>query len=102
MTYLQRFVLILLLLGCVAAPLQADETERAQLAELVQELDYMVARIDRLAVSQEKAARVHFRYGALREDLTQIRAGMNRYLGVASQAPNTLAPMTGEYVEVVP
>ncbi|EMB2829840.1 RAQPRD family integrative conjugative element protein [Stenotrophomonas maltophilia] len=81
-------------------PARADyEIERAQLAAVLRQLDALERHADSSAtLSHSIAARYHFDYLRLREDIQRIRSGVQSYLTPQRAQPRDPAPMLGEYI----
>jgi RAQPRD family integrative conjugative element protein len=86
----------------LAQPLRVSadsDIERAQLATVLRQLDALERHADNsAALSHPIAARYHFDYLRLREDIQRIRSGVQGYLTLQRAQPRDLAPMLGEYV----
>ncbi|MFJ4346338.1 RAQPRD family integrative conjugative element protein [Pseudomonas sp. NPDC089401] len=90
---------VLLIDGIGTLPASASDIERAQLATVLRQLDALERHADNsAALSHPIAARYHFDYLRLREDIQRIRSGVQDYLTPQRAQPRDLAPMLGEYV----
>lgn len=86
----------------VAVPLQASADsgiEHTQLVAMLRQLDALERHADNsAALSHQIAARYHFDYLRLREDIQRIRTGVQDYLTPQRAQPRDPAPLLGEYV----
>lgn len=73
--------------------------ERVQLATVLRQLDALERHADSsAALSHSIAARYHFDYLRLREDIQRIRSGVQSYLTPQRAQPRDPAPVLGEYI----
>ena len=80
------------------SPSWADaDLERRNLAKLVQEIDFLIRRVDQIKQEKSSDQRVHFHYERLNQDLNKIRSGINDHLAGSLNAGRNLAPLTGQY-----
>lgn len=80
-----------------ASVVQADRYgERAALARLVHELAALEPII-REAEGQSGDGRVRFRYDWLRQDLAQIKLGIQTHISSPPPTPRTVEPLRGDY-----
>ncbi len=79
-------------------PVFADEDlERSNLAKLVQEIDYLMSRVDDIQHDAPANQRITFHYETLKEDLNLIRSGINEHIGQSLKAGRNLKPLSGQY-----
>lgn len=99
---LQRNAIVALwVASCMAATCATaadDESERAQLAALVRQVDL----IDRLAdqagsASPQERMRYHFDYARLHDDLQRVRTGIQDYLVPERAQPRDPIPLSDSY-----
>ena len=92
--------LIVGLLGA-ALPVQfavADaDGERAALARIIHELQAIDPLITEAASQANPDARVRFQYDWLRQDLDQIRLGIQEHIDAPHSEPRTFPPLRGDY-----
>ncbi|MFJ4443342.1 RAQPRD family integrative conjugative element protein [Pseudomonas sp. NPDC089422] len=75
------------------------DMERAQLATVLRQLDAIERHAESsAALSHQIAARYHFDYLRLREDIQRIRTGVQDYLTPQRAQPRDPAAMLGEYI----
>jgi len=93
-------VLILGLLS-TALPVQfavADaDGERAALVRITHELQTIEPLIEKAASQANPDARVRFQYDWLRQDLDQIRLGIQEHINAPRSEPRTFPPLRGDY-----
>jgi len=95
----QWFLLSVLLIGGIGKlPARDSDIERAQLAAVLRQLDALERHADNsAALPHPIAARYHFDYLRLREDIQRIRTGVQDYLTPQRAQPRDPAPLLGEY-----
>ncbi len=93
-------VLILGLIG-TALPAQfafADaDGERAALARIAHELQAIEPLIIEAASQANPDARIRFQYDWLRQDLDQMRFGIQEHIDTPRSEPRTFPPLRGDY-----
>ena len=90
----------LLVLGLAAGtPAWAEpELERAELAGLVKEIDFLLQRVDEIQANEaDRTARLRFQYPDLRRDLQRMREGIADYIEADLQVGRTFTPISGSY-----
>ena len=78
---------------------QEPDIERGQLAAVLRQLDALERHAESsAALSHQIAARYHFDYLRLREDIQRVRSGVLDYLTPQRSLPRDPTPMLGEYI----
>ena len=79
-------------------PVMADaDLERSNLAKLVQEIDYLLTRVDEIKQDATSSQRITFHYDTLKVDLNKIRSGINDHINQSLKAGRKITPLTGQY-----
>ena len=79
-------------------PLFADvDLERSNLSKLVEEIDYLITRVDDIQQDAPSKQRIKFHYDTLKYDLNLIRVGINDHISQSLKAGRDLKPLTGQY-----
>jgi len=88
-----------LILGLSVAPATfADsDAEREALAKITHELNALEPLIKLAEANTDKDSRVHFRYDWLRQDLKQIRDGIQSHIDSPRAQPRSFPPLRGDY-----
>jgi len=94
-----RILIAALLCFSAAGPLQADERhrERAELARLIHELDFLIQEVNAMGERASPDPRITFDYAALSADLALIRRKIGSHLNGVLRLPNELPPVDGRY-----
>ena len=89
----------LLIVGLVATPASfADaDAEREALAKVIHELNALEPLIKRAEVNTDKDSRIRFRYDWLRQDLKQIKDGIQSHIDSPRAQPHSFPPLRGDY-----
>lgn len=91
--------LVLALPAPASAASIGPDIELAQLATVLRQLDALERHADNsAALPHPIAARYHFDYLRLREDIQRIRTGVQDYLTPQRAQPRDPAPLLGEYI----
>ncbi|MBT3724194.1 MAG: conjugal transfer protein [Gammaproteobacteria bacterium] len=78
--------------------LNADtDLERNNLAKLVQEIDYLMTRVNDIQQDAPGNQRITFHYDTLKNDLNMIRVGINDHINQSIKAGRDLKPLSGQY-----
>ena len=96
---MQRWITLMVALCLISiSPVRADaELERTHLAGLVEEIDFMLTRIEAIRVDAPDQQRVRFRYDDLQRDLRLMRSGITQYIQADLRAGRSIQPLTGRY-----
>ena len=88
-----------LILGlCVAPAAFADaDAEREALAKIIHELNALEPLIKRAEANADQDARVRFRYNWLRQDLNQIKDGIQSHIDAPRAQSRSFPPLRGDY-----
>ena len=87
-----------ILLTLFLNPVMADaDLERSNLAKLVQEIDYLMTRVDDIQQDAPTKQRITFHYDTLKNDLNMIRVGINDHINQSLKAGRDLKPLSGQY-----
>ncbi len=91
--------IISLTIGLLITPaLLADSNaERESLARILHELTVIEPLIKKAESQSEKPVRIQFRYDWLRQDLKQIKDGIQLHLDSPRSTPRTYPPLRGDY-----
>ncbi|MBT7208965.1 MAG: conjugal transfer protein [Gammaproteobacteria bacterium] len=73
------------------------DLERNNLAKLVQEIDYLMTRVDDIQQDAPANQRITFHYDTLKSDLNMIRIGINDHINQSLKAGRDLKPLSGQY-----
>ena len=71
--------------------------EREVLARISHELQTIRPLIDQAASQANPDARIRFQYDWLRQDLDQIRHGIQEHINTLRSEPRTFPPLHGDY-----
>jgi RAQPRD family integrative conjugative element protein len=95
----QPWLPFLLIVGLVTTPAAfADaDAEREALAKIIHELNALEALINRAEANTEKDSRIRFRYDWLRQDLKQVRDGIQSHIDSPRAQPRSFPPLRGDY-----
>ena len=88
-----------LILGlCLAPAAFADaDAEREALAKIIHEINALETLINRAEANADRDSRIRFRYDWLRQDLKQIRDGIQSHIDSPRAQPRTFPPLRGDY-----
>ena len=88
-----------LILGlCVAPAAFADaDAEREALAKIIHELNALETLINRAEVNADRDSRIRFRYDWLRQDLEQIKDGIQSHIDSPRAQPRSFPLLRGDY-----
>ena len=73
------------------------DAEREALARLIHEINALAPLIATAESQAEPDARIRLRYDWLRQDLAQIRAGIQEHIDAPRTEPRTFPPLRGDY-----
>ncbi len=98
---LRIVLMIAVTLMCQSVIADENDIERANLAKLSQELDFLLERIDQIKISNKASSesRYSFHYDILANDLRKIQGGIQVYIQKSIDAGRELPPITGYYHE---
>lgn len=94
------FINLLSISGYTSSVYADTEAENATLARIAHELDALQPLINEAQSEQPRYARVRFNYDKLRADVNKIKQGINQQLSNSPIEPRTIAPLSGDYVQV--
>ena len=88
-----------LIIGSLVTPVVfADaDVERDALAKIIHELNALEPLIKQAEANADQDARVRFRYDWLRQDLKQIRDGVQSHIDAPRAKPRSFPPLRGDY-----
>ena len=88
-----------LILGLCVAPaaFAGADAEREALAKVIHELNALEPLIKRAEANAEQDSRIRFRYDWLRQDLKQIKDGIQSHIDSPRAQPRTFPPLRGDY-----
>ena len=88
-----------LILGLAVAPTAfADaDAEREALAQIIHELNAFEPLIKQAETNADQDSRIRFRYDWLRQDLKQIKDGIDSHIESPRAQPRAFPPLRGDY-----
>ena len=88
-----------LIIGLAITPVAfADaDAEREALAKIIHELNTLESLIKSAEANAEQDSRIRFRYDWLRQDLKQIRNGIQSHIDSPRAQPRSFPPLRGDY-----
>ena len=88
-----------LILGfCIAPAAFADaDAEREALAKIIHEISALETLINRAEANADRDSRIRFRYDWLRQDLKQIKDGIQSHIDSPRAQPRSFPPLRGDY-----
>jgi len=88
-----------LIIGSFITPMAfADvEAEREALAKIIHELNALEPLIKQAEANADQDARVRFRFDWLRQDLKQVRDGVQSHIDAPRAQPRSFPPLRGDY-----
>ena len=88
-----------LILGLSVVPVVFAEAdaEREALAQIIHELNALKPLINRAEVNADRDSRIRFRHDWLRQDLTQIKDGIQGHIDSPRTQPRSFPPLRGDY-----
>ena len=88
-----------LIIGLVVTPAAfADaDAEREALAKVIHGLNAVDSLIKRAEANAEQDSRIRFRYDWLRQDLKQIKDGIQSHIDSPRAQPRSFPPLRGDY-----
>lgn len=73
------------------------DAERDALAKIIHELNALEPLIKQAEANADQDARVRFRYDWLRQDLKQIKDGVQSHIDAPRAQPRSFPPLRGDY-----
>lgn len=88
-----------LIIGLAITPAAfADaDAEREALAKVIHEINVLESLIKRAEASAGQDSRIRFRYDWLRQDLKQIKDGIQSHIDSPRAQPRSFPPLRGDY-----
>ena len=88
-----------LIIGLVVTPAAfADaEAEREALTKVIHEINGLDSLIKRAEANAEQDSRIRFRYDWLRQDLKNIKDGIQSHIDSPRAQPRSFPPLRGDY-----
>jgi RAQPRD family integrative conjugative element protein len=88
-----------LIIGLAIAPAAFADAgaEREALAKIIHELNTLESLIKRAQANADQDSRIRFRYDWLRQDLKQIRDGIQSHIDSPRAQPRSFPPLRGDY-----
>ncbi len=98
---LRILLMITAALMCQSVTANEIDIERANLAKLSQELDFLLERIEQIKISSStnRESRYRFHYDILTNDLQKVQEGIQVYIQKSIDAGRELPPISGQYHE---
>ena len=84
-------------LSVTSAALADAGAERETLAKIIHELNALEPLIKRAEANAEQDSRIRFRYDWLRQDLKQIKDGIQSHIDSPRAQPRSFPPLRGDY-----
>lgn len=73
------------------------DAERDALAKIIHELNALEPLIKQAEANADQDARVRFRFDWLRQDLKQVRDGVQSHIDAPRAQPRSFPPLRGDY-----
>jgi RAQPRD family integrative conjugative element protein len=91
--------IISFIIGLSIAPaMYADaDAEREALASIIHELQAIESLIDKAQAQSNIDTRIRFQYQWLRQDLNQIKRGIQSHIDAPRAQPRSFPPLCGDY-----
>ena len=88
-----------LIIGLVVTPaaFANADAEREALAKVIHEINALESLIKRAEANAEQDSRIRFRYDWLRQDLKQIKDGIQSHIDSPRTQPRSFPPLRGDY-----
>ena len=86
-----------LIIGLAITPAAFADAEREALAKIIHELNTLESLIKRAQANADQDSRIRFRYDWLRQDLKQIRDGIQSHIDSPRAQPRSFPPLRGDY-----
>ena len=74
-----------------------SDLERSNLAKLINEIDFLVQRVDRFSQVPTSDQRIKFSYSILKSDLLKIKSGLNQHIAKSLDTGRYIEPLSGYY-----
>jgi len=74
-----------------------SDLERSNLSKLINEIDFLVQRVERFSQEPTSDQRIKFSYSILKSDLLKIRSGLNQHIAKALDTGRYIEPLSGHY-----
>jgi len=84
-------------LSFTTAALADADAEREALAKIIHEINALETLINRAEVNADRDSRIRFRYDWLRQDLKQIKDGIQSHIDSPRAQPRSFPPLRGDY-----
>ena len=90
---------IFLIFGLFITPVAFSDAdaEREALAKIIHELNALDPLINRAEANADQDSRIRFRYDWLRQDLKQVKDGIQSHIDSPRAQPRSLLPLRGDY-----
>ena len=89
--------LIILGLSVTPAVFADADAEREALARIIHELNALEPLIKQAEANADEDVRIRFRYDWLRQDLKQIKDGIQSHIDSPRAQPRSFPPLRGDY-----
>ena len=88
-----------LVIGLLISPITLADTgaEREALAKIIHDLNTLEAAIKQAEANANPDFRIRFRYDWLRQDLNQIKDGIQSHIDSPRAQPRSFPPLRGDY-----
>ncbi len=94
---MKRLILVVLALWVPATAGADADVERANLAKLSAEIEFLIRRVDEIKRHPSDSQRWVFDYESLKSDLRKIRNGVDTYIDRSIQDGRNITPLKGHY-----
>ena len=91
------FIALFLIFMSTGVGADQAEIERQNLAKLVTEIDFLIARVEQIKHQRFEQSRLIFNYQTLSDDLSLIRSGINDFLKGSLNQGRVIEPLKGNY-----
>jgi RAQPRD family integrative conjugative element protein len=95
--HLWQIISFIMGLSIVPAMHADADAEREALASIIHELQAIESLIDKAQAQSNRDTRIRFQYQWLRQDLNQIKSGIQSHIDAPRAQPRTFPPLRGDY-----
>jgi RAQPRD family integrative conjugative element protein len=95
--HLWQIISFIMILTIAPAMHAGADAEREALAGIIHELQAIESLIDKAQAQSVKDTRIRFQYQWLRQDLIQIKDGIQSHIDAPRAQPRTFPPLRGDY-----
>ena len=95
--HLWPFTFLIFGLSITPVAFSDADAEREALARIIHEINALDPLIKRAEANADQDSRIHFRYDWLRQDLKQIKDGIQSHIDSPRAQPRSFPPLRGDY-----